>query len=371
MEKSKRVKPFRCGEFDGCIDRAEAAVGVPPKKREKYARREDAIIHALELEKQFLEKQYGKLGCSSNGKSSKSSDGIKKELETSAESLRHGYGKHVQSKPRQLSEELDLLVGGKNKNHRLQTEEVKEGSQLSGDDDNSDVLPRMRGLQDFGLRTASSKRKTLPAVASNGSQGSPFENISDAPLINGGFDTQNMNHINAKTSSEKRKRSQEGLAEESNVKRRDKRRPLVQVLESSVKLPAHHSFHPEDSSLSLYATEEGQTGVAGSAKRSKHSHHTKSSESTEDNETHSENMGISPSTYEDTSNPHAVAISKEDTSGSTEDTETDSPQTDSFETDTDDEMTEISGIICVCFDFLTPNPCSLRTSNGVCSFHAS
>jgi hypothetical protein len=61
LEKSKRVKPFRCGEFDGCIERAESAQGMPLKKREKYARREDAILHALELERQMLKKQ-DKLG---------------------------------------------------------------------------------------------------------------------------------------------------------------------------------------------------------------------------------------------------------------------------------------------------------------------
>lgn len=57
LEKSKRVKPFRCGEFDGCIERAESSQGLPLKKREKYARREDAILHALELERQMLKKQ--------------------------------------------------------------------------------------------------------------------------------------------------------------------------------------------------------------------------------------------------------------------------------------------------------------------------
>ncbi|CAK8539249.1 unnamed protein product [Lathyrus sativus] len=61
LEKSKRVKPFRCGEFDACIERAESAQGMPMKKREKYARREDAILHALDLEKQIVKKQ-DKLG---------------------------------------------------------------------------------------------------------------------------------------------------------------------------------------------------------------------------------------------------------------------------------------------------------------------
>ncbi|OIV94962.1 hypothetical protein TanjilG_22159 [Lupinus angustifolius] len=62
FEKSKRVKPFRCGEFDGCIERVESTQGIPLKKREKYARREDAILHALELERQMLKKQE-KLGA--------------------------------------------------------------------------------------------------------------------------------------------------------------------------------------------------------------------------------------------------------------------------------------------------------------------
>lgn len=65
LEKSKRVKSFRCGEFDASIERAESAQGMPLKKREKYARREDAILHALELEKQIVKKQ-DKLGIASD-----------------------------------------------------------------------------------------------------------------------------------------------------------------------------------------------------------------------------------------------------------------------------------------------------------------
>lgn len=49
LEKSKRVKPFRCGEYDNCIEKAKRAA-ANPKKAAKYARREDAIIQALEIE---------------------------------------------------------------------------------------------------------------------------------------------------------------------------------------------------------------------------------------------------------------------------------------------------------------------------------
>ncbi|KAF2306650.1 hypothetical protein GH714_020092 [Hevea brasiliensis] len=78
LEKSKRVKAFRCGEFDDCIERAESAQGMPTKKREKYARREDAILHALELEKQLLKKQV-KSSATADHQRSKLSGHTKKD----------------------------------------------------------------------------------------------------------------------------------------------------------------------------------------------------------------------------------------------------------------------------------------------------
>lgn len=56
VEKSKRIKAFRCGEFDDCIARAKSSQASSPKKIVKYLRREVAIRHALELEKQELQK---------------------------------------------------------------------------------------------------------------------------------------------------------------------------------------------------------------------------------------------------------------------------------------------------------------------------
>ncbi|KAL3840834.1 hypothetical protein ACJIZ3_025425 [Penstemon smallii] len=50
LETSKRVKTFRCGEFDDCIEKAKAFASKPSKKAVKYARRHDAILEALEIE---------------------------------------------------------------------------------------------------------------------------------------------------------------------------------------------------------------------------------------------------------------------------------------------------------------------------------
>ncbi|KAK4384757.1 hypothetical protein Sango_2599700 [Sesamum angolense] len=162
LEKSKRVKAFRCGEFDDCIERAEATQGMPPKKREKYARREDAILHALELERQLLEKKYGKLGNSPNGRIKMSPDAV-----TSSEYLENGGGNKKDPRSDLPPERLGSSLAEKNVTDKHPQEEVvREGNQLSGDDDSAGVLPRMRGLQDFGLRTGAPTRVELSGVAS-------------------------------------------------------------------------------------------------------------------------------------------------------------------------------------------------------------
>ncbi|KAL1547345.1 hypothetical protein AAHA92_23835 [Salvia divinorum] len=160
LEKSKRVKAFRCGEFDDCIERAEAAQGMPPKKREKYARREDAILHALELERQLMEKKYGKSGNSSNGRR-KSPDAV-----TSSECLGNGAGNQIDPGSDQLQEMLGLAVVEKNGTDQHPCEvTAKDVNQPSGDDDSAGALPRMRGLQDLGLRTTPPMREEYSGVA--------------------------------------------------------------------------------------------------------------------------------------------------------------------------------------------------------------
>ncbi|CAL4949268.1 unnamed protein product [Urochloa decumbens] len=56
LEKSKRVKPFRCGEFDECIENAKARAHLQSMSQSegKYAHKDDAIMHALEIEKSLV-----------------------------------------------------------------------------------------------------------------------------------------------------------------------------------------------------------------------------------------------------------------------------------------------------------------------------
>ncbi|KAG2700931.1 hypothetical protein I3760_06G019500 [Carya illinoinensis] len=179
LEKSKRVKAFRCGEFDECIEKAESSQGMPIKKREKYARREDAILHALELEKQLLEKQ-GNLGIDSDRTSKKLSGGLKKSLVSCSESYGDDNGKHGNSNSHQFPSRLETYHNDKSIGGGLSSKKAIDGNQLSGDEDHSEIVPRMRGLQDFGLRITPSKQRLLSSVASNGSRKSTVEHHADA-----------------------------------------------------------------------------------------------------------------------------------------------------------------------------------------------
>jgi len=162
LEKSKRVKAFRCAEFSDCIERAESALGMPIKKREKYARREDAILHALELEKQLLRKQ-GASGVASDCPRSKSSGSVKTELGAFSEGSINYSGKPEDVKLNQTLRGVDIEIPGS----PLIPLKAKDGDQ-SVSEFHSEAMLRMRGSQDFGRRTAL-KRKFSPSVDLDGS----------------------------------------------------------------------------------------------------------------------------------------------------------------------------------------------------------
>ncbi|XP_008800030.1 uncharacterized protein At1g51745-like [Phoenix dactylifera] len=258
LEKSKRVKAFRCGEFGACIERAEAAQGVPIKKREKYARREDAILHALELEK-----KQQKSGVSSNSMANKPSGTMKKEFNSSSEtSMRNEepgvHGKHTSHKTQMLSGRAGLSHEEENIGNSMYINKGKNDNQVGLEEDIPENVPRMRGLQDFGLRIAPSKRKPSESVDNH-------MDISNAGHIVGGA-SHSGSSKNILTN--KKTRSHGGMFEESLVKKRDRRRPLNQVLQSSTKLPSH-SFQPDrDRGVVSMRGEKDHTGVIHRARRS-------------------------------------------------------------------------------------------------------
>ncbi|XP_027109868.2 uncharacterized protein At1g51745 [Coffea arabica] len=302
LEKSKRVKAFRCGEFDDCIERAEASQGMPPKKREKYARREDAILHALELERQMLEKKCGKVGSSTNDEAPYC---LRKDLETTSEKSETGKQKMLQPETHQVCQSHCLSAKDKAVSQTICLERVKEENQITVDDDNSAVPPRMRGLQDLGLRAVPSNLKASPSLFPNGSHKPLFDSSAVAHCNDDGLGTEDMANADFENSSDKRKRLYDGLDEDSLAKRRERRRPLLQVLEDSTEVLVPHSKADGSSnitSMSEYQKPGGTIGV-----------------------TRNRYTCLQP-----------TDLCKEDNMRSAEDTETDSSETDSMDSDTDE-----------------------------------
>ncbi|KAG2306470.1 hypothetical protein Bca52824_026218 [Brassica carinata] len=195
LEKSKRVKAFRCGEYDACIATAKATATGATKKPVKYARREDAIVHALEIENALL---VGK-DDSCVDKASTSSDST--DVAKTEGALQSINGKASKVQP--LSE---------NKRRRRTPND-------SEDDGSEGNKKRMRGLEDLGIGIIGSKGK---AKQENGL-------VSDVD-ISGSV----PNGILAKDSSPSMKCKRSPLVNANeNSKKKNHRRPLTKVLEST------------------------------------------------------------------------------------------------------------------------------------------
>lgn len=302
LEKSKRVKAFRCGEFDDCIERAEASQGMPPKKREKYARREDAILHALELERQMLEKKCGKVGPSTNDEAPYC---LRKDLVMTSEKSETGKQKNLQPETHQVCQSHCLSVKDKAVSQAVCPERVKEENQITVEDDNSGVPPRMRGLQDLGLRAVPSNLKTSPSLFPNGSHKALLDNTAVAHCNDDGLGTEDMANANFENSSDKRKRVYEGLDEDSLAKRRERRRPLLHVLEDSTEALVPHSKADGSSTITSMSEYEKPGGT----------------------------FRVTRNRY---TSMQPTDLCEEDNMGTAEDTETDSSETNSMDSDTDE-----------------------------------
>ncbi|XP_022889575.1 uncharacterized protein At1g51745-like isoform X2 [Olea europaea var. sylvestris] len=161
LEKSKRVKAFRCGEYDECIEKAKATASNSSKKAVKYARREDAILHALELErKDHPEFMYGrdKQGgedrvvdqSPTSFNPSKETDCIDEDLSCSEDD---SDSAQELSQSGVSFENLSHLDPTKDQSRRRRTPNDSE-------DDGTEGIKRMRGLEDLGMGVVSSlKRK--------------------------------------------------------------------------------------------------------------------------------------------------------------------------------------------------------------------
>ncbi|KAG0496824.1 hypothetical protein HPP92_001515 [Vanilla planifolia] len=271
LEKSKRVKAFRCGEFDACIEKAEALQNIPIKKREKYARREDAILHALELEKQQVELNQHKLSSTIKVMSSRRPSASKRDsniLSSTETRMKHhkllNNGKQLSPKVENLIEKVSFHEENDNDPHLIQ--KGSDIQKLSSEDDNGEIIPRMRGLQDFGFRMAHSKRKSSSYVSWENSQKCIDDHVEY--LTNSGCMMERAGQAGTIAVPTKGKRSTVGDNDEILAKKRDRRRPLVQVMQSTVKLPQHAELGSNANGIPI-AEEMDHMGSTYRAKRSR------------------------------------------------------------------------------------------------------
>lgn len=175
MDKSKRVKAFRCGEYDECIEKAKASAASNSKKVVKYARREDAILHALELESARLGKDHPDFFSTMDNKNGGSDD-----IEKSPSSV-HGHENSEDLEEAISSSEddsdsdseLDLSQSGVSFEEPDHTSAAKEHTSQGrrrrtpndSEDDGTEGRKRMRGLEDLGMGVVSSLKRKRSEVA--------------------------------------------------------------------------------------------------------------------------------------------------------------------------------------------------------------
>ncbi|KAM7480521.1 hypothetical protein LguiA_028734 [Lonicera macranthoides] len=172
LEKSKRVKAFRCGEYDKCIEKAKAAAANSSKKAVKYARREDAIIQALELESARQPKD-----CPSSS-SKMDEPGDEEEGGVKESPIKFGHNQE------HIAEDLDNSEDNSNSAQELSQSGVsfEEPNQIraskeqavqgirqrtpnDSEDDGTEGIKRMRGLEDLGMGVVSSFKRKRSQVA--------------------------------------------------------------------------------------------------------------------------------------------------------------------------------------------------------------
>ncbi|KAL6496971.1 hypothetical protein OROGR_028900 [Orobanche gracilis] len=162
LDKSKRVKAFRCGEYNDCIEKAKASVSHLSKKAVKYARREDAILHALELENARLGKDFRDSSTGHNTQDNKQRQESKSPLSEQSEDVTK-QNSSISEKDSESAPELSQSVVSFEEPKKC-LDEIKEECKRKmtpndSEDDGAEGVKRMRGLEDLGMGIGSSRRK--------------------------------------------------------------------------------------------------------------------------------------------------------------------------------------------------------------------
>jgi hypothetical protein len=227
LEKSKRVKEFRCGEFDACIEKAKSC--QPVKRREKYARREDAILHALELERKQLISKYQNQGFRG------------REFDKFASEY---YSRNNVQEP-----QLHLQSSATQQRVDLSTTRYKSKKSNKQKGSNSVLLGKTKECEQKFIHAGSKRNLSESLVLET--PGNTLSNHVNGFSYLGHTQGGSSAESGEKNAALKRRRLEEGLFEESLVKKHDRCRPLAQVKQKP------HSFLCNDDS-GTFGVEEGK-----------------------------------------------------------------------------------------------------------------
>lgn len=229
------MKAFRCGEYDDCIEKAKAAAATLSKKVVKYARREDAILHALELENSRLGKDHPDFYC---GNYSSGRDGaLAMESPTISDSGRgsdeiSGDESDCDTDSHTGPELSQSGISFEEPNHvcssKLQSAQGRRKTPNDSEDDGIEGSKRMRGLEDLGIGVVSNKMVQVVAVEESVHQ----DVAPGTSIVNFVPNGSPVNGCKGYSSSLKRKRSQVAIVQDF-LKKKNRRRPLTKVLEST------------------------------------------------------------------------------------------------------------------------------------------
>ncbi|XP_006646000.2 uncharacterized protein At1g51745 [Oryza brachyantha] len=259
LEKSKRVKPFRCGEYEECIEKAKAQARLHKRayNEGKYVRREDAIMHALELERARFPNEYdtdehvtsSPVFESQNSYCAKSKNinGLNKRSSRAAKDLCDIEEESAKG----LSEALTLYKQPQNvsssSTRYASSSRKKQKASNDFEDETVQGSRRMRDLREIG----STKNPKHSSYVLNGHCDLPLlESASFGYSLSGtnGIKVDQKSH-----SSTKRKRSNIGQAYE-NSRKKDRRRPLSKLCkDSAVAVPAYSHWDPSGHSSEQFS----------------------------------------------------------------------------------------------------------------------
>lgn len=260
LGKSRRIKAFRCGEFDDCIERARSFGTLRSKNREKYARRDDAILHALELERMQAEGRQRSERLFSIGAVMGLPDLPKYMAITDDIRGRNHQKGNVDTV---LSSDATMGTFSFSQatrafKSRNVPNKLESSTTLEWENGTTEAIPRMRDLQDIGLATSKGNntkcRNVLEALTVEDGIGTlrgrrmVYKTVPEGGFVEDGNNKMescitritpgvcsapSITKVSSVTVQKRKKRPASSSADESSYKKRDRRRPLTQVMKNS------------------------------------------------------------------------------------------------------------------------------------------